>query len=264
MDDKPIFFSDLDLTLLYSHRAIRKYHNNTYNALVVEEHEHKPLSFIKLECWDKLVKLSCEILHFVPTTTRTFEQYSRIHIPRVNINHAIVLNGAKIYHNNHEDEVWRNHIHDKLYTFDTNPTQIYNKSYSDIMNIPGVNKYRNAEDYFLYIVKDEADNKQLDQYLNIHIDSNNYMISNQGRKSYIVPKCIDKGEAINYVKNKVGCTTTYAAGDSKLDMSMSNYVDYFIQPAHGEAVGLLQNAIITDNTGILAAEDIINYIMNNN
>lgn len=95
-----IFLSDLDNTLIFSYKKMSP------DNLCVETKEGKALSYMTRrggELFGELVRRA----HFIPITTRSFEQYSRItfpggYVPEI----AVTANGASLYINGFPDRIW--------------------------------------------------------------------------------------------------------------------------------------------------------------
>lgn len=62
----------------------------------------------------------------------------------------------------------------------------------------------------------------------------------KGRKVYMIPNCIDKWKALDYIEQREKIKDFITAGDSKLDLSLVNNGKYSIVPKHGRE--LIDNA----------------------
>ena len=95
-----VFHSDLDNTLIYSYK-----HDIGSDKKCVEVYQNREVSFMTKKSFD-LLKAVKEKVVFVPTTTRTQEQYERIDlgigIPRL----ALVCNGGVLLADGREDTKW--------------------------------------------------------------------------------------------------------------------------------------------------------------
>lgn len=259
-ENKLAFYCDLDLTLIYSKRTLKKYHSSPLGKIVVESHGTDIMSFVSMETWHKFTQLVGQGMVFIPTTTRTYEQYSRVHIPGINPEYAIVLSGGQIFYQGEEIPEWREHVASEIGAMAATPKQIYQKYAKTISEVPGVNKIRGAEGFFLYAVKDEAENPELFELFQEISTKYGYIVSHQGRKSYLMPPCVDKGKAVAFLNEIVKPTHSASAGDSVLDLSMGGVTDTLFIPAHGEAASLGYGGIITPQRGIGASEDIMDAL----
>lgn len=86
----PIFVSDLDKTLVYTG-------DHSEERVLVEQIEDYAESYMHSEAIAQLKPL-CRTGQFVPCTTRTYKQFSRIDLKGVGLDYkfAIVENGATI------------------------------------------------------------------------------------------------------------------------------------------------------------------------
>lgn len=83
----------------------------------------------------------------------------------------------------------------------------------------------------------------------------------QGRKLYLIPTLISKGNALDYICNREGMEAIAGAGDSVLDWDfLRNCRNRFV-PRHGELVDKLEtsNVTLTNNLGIAAGEEILQH-----
>ena len=83
-----IFMSDLDNTLIYSYK-----HEIGEEKTCVEIYQDREVSYMTNRSCELLKAVTEEIL-FVPTTTRTIEQYERIHLDVGIPKYALVCNGG--------------------------------------------------------------------------------------------------------------------------------------------------------------------------
>lgn len=260
MNPKIAFYSDLDLTLVYSHRAMRKYHDPILESIVIDARGDEPMGYMRVETWESMRSLLKRGVEFIPTTTRTHSQYSHISIPGVKPRYAIVLSGAQVLEHGEESPEWRSCMEEEMRKLSIQPQELHHSIEKQALAIPGVNKLRCAEGKFVYAMKDEGENPELAELFNSLHRETGYLLSHQGRKSYLVPPCVDKGHAMKFLQEIIKAPHSLGAGDSVLDLSMAPVVNTFIQPSHGEAVGMHPGAIITPHRGIEAAGDIMYYL----
>jgi len=103
------------------------------------------------------------------------------------------------------------------------------------------------------------------------IEENGWNFSIQGRKMYMLPKCLDKWKAIKYIAEKENINFIIAAGDSNLDRTMIEYADKSIIPRHATELNFFLKLIdnnekkifFTKKTGIFSAEDILDFCNKN-
>jgi len=258
---KAIFFCDLDQTMIYSNRMVRN-HSNTYNGLaVVETYKESAHSFMTLTAANTLVALRNE-LTFVPCTTRSVEQYDRVSLPGGFPETAILDNGGKILVNGVEDEDWNRHIHERISSESATPGEIYNTAFKEFGDAEWFEKIRLTSDMFVAVVGREEIPQELIDFATAHMDEWNYKFSVQSRSIYMIPNVVTKEYAAQEITNRYGAETTFASGDSVLDLNMMLWADHAIRPAHGELSEDARAAGIkaTTKLGVEAGEQIVEAV----
>lgn len=223
-----VFASDLDQTLIYSNRWIE---GREDKVKCIEIYDEKPLSFMLLDEIEKLKKID-EVYNFIPITTRTRSQYERIKLP-VNPKYAVVANGATILIDGEVDTIWEAHIKNGLEK--SMSTADMKERLSELLNLQGVLRLRDADGLFLYMITDiNSFDRQILKEYEAFVESGLWSIHDQGKKVYFVPKVITKGAALNYLKVLNSYEYVVSAGDSDLDESMKEVSDHFIAPGHSK------------------------------
>jgi len=256
-----IFASDLDRTLIYSKRALEDFkEQKDENAIGVERLDNKTISYMSKKSFMMLRELAGKIL-FIPVTTRTAEQYNRIRIfaRDIPVTYAVTSNGANIFYNKKPLKDWENIIHERL---KTECASI--KEMTEIMQGFKLNaRFKSAEALFFYYILEEP--ISFDQKLVIQktASEHGWRTSLQGRKLYLMPNPISKGEAVQFIKEREGMSTVIGAGDSLLDSDLLRVSNYSFIPAHGELAkeGKIDfTHVLTSKKGILAAEEILKNV----
>lgn len=268
-----IFASDLDSTLIYSSR-----HCNLINEkelLPVDFYNNNKCSFITKPIQDKLEHIN-ESMLFIPVTTRSPEQYSRMKYfyDVIKPKYAVVANGGIILKNGNELKAWSDISSAKLNKVISTRTMI--KLCSFFLESDFVKSYKTCEDLFIYSILDE--DKLASNFSKGAIDldyfeilrsfclTHGYNLSKQGKKVYIVPSCINKYDPINYIMQLENINVYICAGDSLLDYPMIQHSNYGIVPSHGEllkthSVKKLDDSVyITKTSGIFAGEEILDIV----
>ena len=261
---KPVFFCDLDQTMIYSNRQIDKF-SDTHNGLVVvETHKGAAWSFMTREAANALVELQ-ETVTFVPCSTRSPEQFSRVGLP-IETEYVILDNGGKILVNGEEDVEWTQNKLNDISATSKLPADIYGIITEKFGDEEWFEKIRITSDMFVAVIGREFIPDRLIEYVTAHMDDWNYRFSVQSRSIYMIPNVITKEAAAQEVTRRLGATKTFAAGDSILDLGMMNWADFAIRPAHGELFdkGLAQNIKVTERSGVTAGEEMIAIIANQN
>lgn len=265
-----IFASDLDRTLIYSKKLIE---DRDKDVVLVEKYEGKDLSFMKRQVINKLMDMQNQNkILFIPVTTRTIDQYNRIFIMSEKIKpfYAVVSNGGNILINGQKDRQWREIINKKINKIIDH--SLVKKKFLESFTCDKWIRKIVLRDEIFYSV--HFDNKELINHEELRkfkkwAYENEWDISLQSKKLYIVPKCVNKWDALLYIKEKENKSKIISAGDSYLDYPILINADYPICAAHGELKYLMKNneieqghISITKESGIKASEEIIQRVYN--
>ncbi|MFC4493094.1 HAD family hydrolase [Streptomyces ovatisporus] len=227
--------SDLDRTLIYSAAALGLTMPDAEapRLLCVETYQQKPLSYMTETAARLLERLHGQCV-FVPTTTRTREQYRRISLPGGPARYAVCANGGHILFDGESDPDWHARVRRELES--CAPLQ---QVCEHLRRAAGdgewVLKQRVADELFAYLVVDrarlpEAWVKELAEWAGVC----GWTVSLQGRKIYAVPGPLTKSAAVAEVARRTGAARTYAAGDSLLDADLLLGAGHGWMPGHGE------------------------------
>lgn len=257
-----LFASDLDRTLIYSKKFVIKHDKKVQ---LVEKKKDKEISYMLNSSIDILKALSNKLL-FVPVTTRSIEQYKRIAVFQKEIKpkYFIVCNGGNIFIDGKVDKDWSRLIKNKLNNECLMMKDVlleFNKMKS-FFNIDRIKEVDNL--FFVCIFKNEVP-KEIIHELSIWVEKNNWRMFINGRKLYLIPKHVNKSEAVKYVANKEGIKNIISSGDSLLDYDMARISNMFISPQHGEINKLnnIDKSIVkfTTNSGIYASREILETVL---
>ncbi|MFE4366865.1 HAD family hydrolase [Streptomyces sp. NPDC056835] len=257
--------SDLDRTLIYSAAALQLPMPDAEapRLLCVEVYESRPLSYLTETAAGLLDDLARTTV-FVPTTTRTREQYGRIHLPGPAPRFAICANGGHLLVDGVSDPVWRAQVADRLDDECAPLAEV--RAYLLAAADPAwLLKERIAEDLFAYLVVDRALLPEgWVKELAAWADGRGWTVSLQGRKIYAVPRPLTKSAAMREVARRTGAELTLAAGDSLLDADLLLAADRAWRPGHGELADSGWNAPHVDvlaQTGVAAGEEILRRLI---
>ena len=236
-----VFFSDLDNTLIYSHRK-----QIQGEKVLVERLDGKEQSFMTDYAFSFLRVANWFFL--VPVTTRTELQYRRLLLQEsLHIKYALICNGGKLLVDGAEDLAWTEKtmelVHEDLLSLEKLGKQLEDLSGKDV---------RTPESYYYYVKTDEPERicytlRRKNQNCGIQIEHDH-------RKVYLFPSNVNKGMAVRRFMEKYKIKTSIGAGDSIIDVSMLNEVNY---PMSSEPVcGLINNPNIKQLTGELISDQI--------
>ncbi|GHH84346.1 hypothetical protein GCM10018793_48480 [Streptomyces sulfonofaciens] len=227
--------SDLDRTLIYSAPALalRMPDAEAPRLLCVEVYEGKPLSYMTQAAAVLLEELTRASV-FVPTTTRSREQYARIHLPGPAPRFAICANGGHLLVDGVSDSGWHRQVTARL-AMHSAPLEEIRSHLVRTADPAWVLKERVAEDLFAYLVVERSllpDEwvKELSDWA----EPRGWQVSLQGRKIYAVPSPLTKSAAVREVARRAGADLVLAAGDSLLDADLLLAADLAWRPGHGE------------------------------
>ncbi|MFF2811679.1 HAD family hydrolase [Streptomyces sp. NPDC058000] len=231
----PLVASDLDRTLIYSSAAL--YLSGPDAAaprlLCVEVYEGRPLSYMTETAAALLTELAGRTT-FVPATTRTREQYRRIHLPGPPPEFAVCANGGHLLVRGESDPDWQRTVAARL-AARCAPLAEIRAHLVRTADPAWLRSERTAEDLFAYLVVErsllpETWVKDLADWA----EPRGWTVSLQGRKIYAVPKPLTKSAAVAEVARRTGATGILAAGDSLLDTDLLLAADRGWRPGHGE------------------------------
>ena len=231
-----IVASDLDRTLIYSAAALGLAMPDAEapRLLCVETYERKPLSYMTETAAGLLAELAGSTT-FVPTTTRTREQYGRIHLPGPPPEFAICANGGHLLVRGESDPDWQRTVAERLAS-QCAPLDEIRAHLVRSADPAWLLKERVAEDLFAYLVVERSllpDTWVKD--LTDWADERGWTVSLQGRKIYAVPRPLTKSAAVAEVARRTGAgPRSSPPGDSLLDADLLLAADRGWRPGHGE------------------------------
>jgi hydroxymethylpyrimidine pyrophosphatase-like HAD family hydrolase len=257
-----LFASDLDQTLIYSHRHIEE-KEESFPIRPVEILNEKIISYMTERAIENLRGLMEKII-FIPVTTRTISQYQRVSIfsQELQPKYAVTSNGGNILVGGNVDETWNRSIHKKISDTSLSKEEVMIE-FEKLAHDSWFKKKFMADDLFYYCIIDR-EKLPLDEIYEFGkwLSSNGWDLSLQGRKIYLIPSVVNKRDAILHIKERENGQLLISSGDSLLDMSLLLASDHALIPAHGEVYSLQKNQGIsfTKTNGIVAAEEILQYV----
>lgn len=245
-----IFNSDLDNTLIYSYK-----HNIGRDKTCVEIYENREISFMTNKTFALLKHIKNRVT-FVPTTTRTVEQYQRIDLGIGTPQYALACNGGVLLVDGKEDMDWY-----------LESVELARESQSELKSAElflEKDKYRifelrNIMGLFVY-TKSSEPGKTIEE-LKKRLDLSLVDVFHNGVKIYVVPKKLSKGEAVLRLKKKLRARTIIAAGDSEFDLSMLQAADIAIAPESlAQNFSFREDGVII-KSDIIFSEGVLKYMM---
>ncbi|WP_131738671.1 HAD family hydrolase [Actinomadura roseirufa] len=256
--------SDLDRTLIYSAAAfsLDGPDESMPRLLCVEFYKGAPLSYVTETATQTLETLARATV-FVPTTTRTPEQYRRVHLLEKPPAYAICANGGHLLVDGEDDPEWAAAVRERIAGGSAPLADVQ----EHLIRLAGdfVLNRRVASGLFAYSVVDRA---ALPggwvEDLTGWCAERGWRTSLQGRKVYCLPAGLTKAAAAAEVARRTGATATLAAGDSLLDVELLEAADAAVRPAHGELHDTgwtAPSTTVTASRGITAGQEIAGWLL---
>lgn len=204
------FFSDLDNTLIYSHRAAPEADKVLAEMLDGREQSYmtrRTLTFLQNAPW----------LRLIPVTTRSKEQFARISLfpAYLPCPYALVCNGGELLVNGESDPQWLEETRALI----APAADALREGIARMESMIGGGRIiRNPSGLMACgVFEDPAGTVQK---LRDAIDDPAVSILRAGRKVYCIPAAMDKGAAVERFKARYPTGAIAAAGDSVLDIPL--------------------------------------------
>lgn len=234
-----IYATDLDRTLIFSHRFLNEY-KYSKEKILVETKDEKEISYMSKLAYDKLQSINKnEKIQFIPATTRSREEFERIQLG-FTPEWAIIANGGVILHNGVVVSEYRDYVKSYL-----NPLDLATIT-MDISEFASVNRTpKLIEGCYLFF---KTNNEELfDIEAQDLIDRyKNWNVVRQRNKCYIIPNHISKQVALRWIWHKLNQPYIVASGDSLLDIPMLALANKAFIPDHSSLLkdGVVENGSI--------------------
>ena len=184
---------DLDQTLIYSQQSIARAGRTTDGLICVELLDEAPQSFVTPTALAGLVQLHATTA-FVPATTRTRAQYERIDLGGIRPRHAVVANGAEILVDGVPDPGWAARTEELLSTDALSPSAVA-RHLQDVLDPAWTKRILVAQDAFaMAVVERDRVPLWVIEQLHIWAADHGLGVSLQGRKFYVIPRWLSKGQ----------------------------------------------------------------------
>lgn len=209
-----VFFSDLDNTLIYSHR-----HRLHEDKIPIEYLNGREQSFMARITWDTLVNLTRFTL--VPVSSRTEPQYFRlICMEELHPRYAIICNGGKLLIDGREDKLWT----DETNQITASSEKSIKQAVGEIIKISPGSEVHSPERYMHYVSVELPERVRRD--LSGKINTDEVDVRCDRRKVYLFSKGVNKGQAVRRFVARFDVENTIAAGDNEMDIAMLNEVGF--------------------------------------
>lgn len=257
---------DLDRTVIYSRAALglgSRGDPGPGGVVCVEYLNGEPVSFMTAATAASIRALG-QIAVFVPTTTRTREQLSRVVLGGPAPRYAIAANGGFLLVDGHECPEWTAHLTAVL-AAEAAPLEVIWQHLGLVCLPEFTRMLRMADGLFCYaVIKRDLLPSGFVAELHAWAAECGWTTSLQGNKLYLVPRALTKGAAVLEVARRTGATVILAAGDSLLDAEMLERADLGIRPGHGELADLgwtADHVVTTPGVGAAGGEQVAAWLL---
>ena len=213
-----LFCSDLDNTLIYSHR-----HELPAGKVLAEYLDGREQSYVTEYSSRALPKLAERDIFLVPVTTRTQAQFDRIFIfgrdGLVPCRYALVCNGSVLLKDGVPDEKW---LAESMAIAEREFPEV-ERIYGKMLETPEREHAKLIEPFMAYMLSERAG--ELTEELTREADGSLVTVCTHSRKVYCMAKSLTKGVAVRRLKEYLGADRLIAAGDSELDVPMLEAAD---------------------------------------
>lgn len=245
-----VFNTDLDNTIIFSYK-----HSIGKSKRCAEVYQGREISFITEKTFELLQTVREKVL-FVPTTTRTVEQYNRINLGIGTPKYALVCNGGVLLIDGEEDNRW--------YEESLKLTVDCTSELKEAEDLLEADRYRSFEVRNireLFVFTKSSDPLKSVENLKKRLNTDKMDVFSTGVKVYAVPKTLSKGSAIERFRAMLNPDTVIAAGDSEFDISMLEKADISIAPKElSEISALPENSLLSDEK--IFSEFVLKTVLN--
>lgn len=215
------FHTDLDNTLIYSYK-----HDIGTEKLCAEVYEGREVSFITKEASRLLQEIRNQgnLIEIIPTTTRTKEQYNRVHLGQA-FRYALVCNGGVLLVEGEEEENW---YKESLRLIEDSRRELQKALFLLEREERRKFELRFIRELFVFTKCEEPE--RVAEGLRENLDTGFVDVFTNGVKIYVLPKALHKGKAVKRFLKYQKADFVVAAGDSAFDISMLKAADLGIAP----------------------------------
>lgn len=253
--------TDLDRTLIYSNAALALTmpDDQAPRLLCVEVNNGRPLSYVTERAAAVIEELAATT-DLVPVTTRSRDQYRRVHLPGSPPHYAVCANGGHILVDGRTDRDWNDRVRRAVASGCAPLAEVLDHLIRS--TDPGwLRKARVAEDLFVYLVVErDLVPAEWVKELQAWALGRGWTVSMQGRKVYAVPVPLTKSAALAEIVRRTGADRVLAAGDSLLDADLLLAADHAWRPGHGELADTgwtAPHVTVLKTKGVAAGEVIV-------
>lgn len=182
----------------------------------------------------------------IPVTARDIEQYKRTEISKKSLI-AVTYFAGMIVHNNEIDLHWQKNIQDNYKKMQLDISTIFTDLQQELD--PSIFKSHIVEDFYIVIknkFNSSFEHNQQNEILKLLLlkkITDEYFIHHNNNNISIIPKFIDKKNAVKYLIEKYQPELTIGMGDSFTDINFMNLCDFKIIPTQSQINKLFETYI---------------------
>lgn len=231
--DLLLFASDLDNTLLFSHKHAQA------GDVCVEYLDGKDQGFLTPGVIRGLEKIN-RTMHFVPVTSRSIAQFLRIQFPAGCVPKlALVANGGLLLRRGAIDEVWRAASLRCVAPW----REELARAEALLAQVPLPLRARMVDDLYLFAACDSP--AEAETACAALQGKTRLTAQRSGRKLYFFPPGLSKGDALRRLRERLHPAQVLCAGDSGIDIPMLAAADVAIVPKGG----MVEGGVVWDGAG---------------
>ncbi|MBQ5319926.1 MAG: HAD hydrolase family protein [Oscillospiraceae bacterium] len=215
---KILFACDMDNTLIHSARLCKE------NDVNVEIYDGREISFMSPKAIELLAKLlESDKVDFLPVTTRSIAQFSRIQLPS-SVKTALVCNGTILLKSGVPDEKWQETAISETKKYLPEMEQLCRKyEESGLFRTVKI-----VDGMFLFVARESRDG--IEELAEKLATETTLDLEVSGRKMYWFPPIANKGISLKRYCEFFGYERVIAAGDSSIDYPMLEFADAALVP----------------------------------
>lgn len=231
--DELLFASDLDNTLLFSHKHAQA------GDVCVEHLDGKAQGFFTPKVIRGLEEIN-RAMCFVPVTSRSVAQFLRIQFPAGCVPRlALVANGGLLLRDGAIDEAWQAASLRCVAPW----REALARTAALLAQVPIPLRARMVDDLYLFAACDSPAEAEL--ALAAVQGKTPLTAALSGRKLYFFPPGLSKGDALRRLRALLTPQRVLCAGDSGIDVPMLEAADVAIVPREG----MVEDGVVWDGTG---------------
>ncbi len=222
--EKILFATDLDNTLLFSHKHRRP------GDVCVELLDGAEQGFMTSAVWEELLPAVSDAVTLLPVTTRSIAQYQRIQWPNGSEPAwAVTTNGGILLDHGTPDSNWMKESLRQAARHQSDLAQLYR----ELPNYDWCLRRKMVDGLYLFAVCPEG--TPMEDCKAFFQGRTALTVEPSGRKLYFFPPELHKGAGVLQARRRFASSLLVCAGDTVLDVPMLRLADLALVPDGGLA-----------------------------